>query len=75
MSAASLQDVALGYSGAPVLTGLSFSVAPGERLGVLGPNGGGKTTLFRVVSTLQHNPVSSFFKDDSPRVARAARPR
>jgi ABC-type Mn2+/Zn2+ transport system ATPase subunit len=41
--------VAAGYGGAPVLTGVSFVLNAGERIGVLGPNGGGKTTLFRVL--------------------------
>ncbi len=31
---------------------MTFAVNPGEIFGLLGPNGGGKTTLFRIVSTL-----------------------
>ncbi|HKY60820.1 MAG TPA: ABC transporter ATP-binding protein [Gemmatimonadota bacterium] len=31
---------------------MSFRVARGERFGLLGPNGGGKTTLMRILSTL-----------------------
>src|SRR5215218_3064107 len=31
---------------------VSLEVAPGEIFGLLGPNGGGKTTLFRILSTL-----------------------
>ncbi len=42
-------DLAVGYGGRPVLHGLDFAVVPGERVGVLGPNGGGKSTLFRAV--------------------------
>lgn len=34
------------------LDGVSFDVAPGEWFALLGPNGGGKTTLFRICSTL-----------------------
>lgn len=34
------------------LRGVSFSVAPGDLFALLGPNGGGKTTLFRIVTTL-----------------------
>jgi ABC-2 type transport system ATP-binding protein len=34
------------------LTRVSLDVGPGEVFGVLGPNGGGKSTLFRVLSTL-----------------------
>lgn len=39
----------LGYGGEPVLRGLDFSAAPGDAVCVLGPNGGGKTTLFRAL--------------------------
>ena len=35
----------------PALRGVTFSVEPGELFGVLGPNGGGKTTLFKILST------------------------
>jgi ABC-2 type transport system ATP-binding protein len=34
------------------LAGLSFQVPAGEIFGFLGPNGGGKTTLFRILATL-----------------------
>src|SRR5450756_2225891 len=34
------------------LDGVSFAVPRGEIFGLLGPNGGGKTTLFKIVSTL-----------------------
>ena len=40
----------IGYDAGPVLDGLEFAIAPGERVGVLGPNGGGKSTLFRVLT-------------------------
>jgi ABC-type Mn2+/Zn2+ transport system ATPase subunit len=41
--------LAAGYGGPPVLHGVSFAARPGERVAVLGPNGGGKTTLFRTL--------------------------
>jgi ABC-type Mn2+/Zn2+ transport system ATPase subunit len=44
-----VEGLAAGYGAGPVLGDVSFAVAAGERVGVLGPNGGGKTTLFRVL--------------------------
>ena len=41
--------LAAGYGGPPVLSGVSFHAGAGERVAVLGPNGGGKTTLFRTL--------------------------
>ncbi|NLL95224.1 MAG: ABC transporter ATP-binding protein [Thermoplasmatales archaeon] len=35
------------YGGKPVLQDVSFSIRPGEMLGILGPNGCGKTTLLK----------------------------
>jgi len=48
-SAALVNDLVAGYGGAPVLRDVSFEARRGERLAVLGPNGGGKTTLFKVL--------------------------
>jgi ABC-type Mn2+/Zn2+ transport system ATPase subunit len=41
--------LAAGYGAAPVLTDVSFAADPGQTVCVLGPNGGGKTTLFRAL--------------------------
>jgi ABC-2 type transport system ATP-binding protein len=40
------------YGSRQALAGLDLTVARGEVFAVLGPNGGGKTTLFRLLSTL-----------------------
>ena len=42
-------DLAAGYGRIPILGGVSFSVARGEFIGVLGHNGMGKTTLLRTL--------------------------
>ena len=39
-----LEAVSAGYGHTTILEDLSFSVAPGERLGIIGRNGAGKTT-------------------------------
>jgi ABC-type Mn2+/Zn2+ transport system ATPase subunit len=44
-----VEEVAAAYNSAPVLADVSFRAAPGQSVCVLGPNGGGKTTLFRVL--------------------------
>lgn len=46
-----LSDVHFAYQPErPVLTGVSLRVEAGRRLAVVGPNGGGKTTLFRLAA-------------------------
>jgi ABC-2 type transport system ATP-binding protein len=40
------------YGRRTALDGISFKIAAGEIFGFLGPNGGGKSTLFRILSTL-----------------------
>jgi ABC-type Mn2+/Zn2+ transport system ATPase subunit len=44
-----VRELATGYGGPPVVAGVTFDLRPGERIGVLGPNGGGKSTLFRAL--------------------------
>ncbi|MCC6502671.1 MAG: metal ABC transporter ATP-binding protein [Deltaproteobacteria bacterium] len=44
-----VRDVSFGYAGNPILQDITFDVREGEYLGIIGPNGGGKTTLFKVI--------------------------
>jgi len=47
-----LQDLAFGYAHREVGRDVTFSLSGGEVLCLLGPNGGGKTTLFKTVLRL-----------------------
>ncbi|WP_119065662.1 ribosomal protection-like ABC-F family protein [Aggregatilinea lenta] len=46
-----VSNVSKQFPGAddPVLKNITFSVNPGERVGLVGPNGSGKTTLLRII--------------------------
>jgi ATP-binding cassette subfamily F protein uup len=59
-----LESVSKSYGTTSVLDGVSLGVAARERIGVVGRNGGGKSTLLRMITELD--------PPDSGRVARAA---
>jgi ABC-type Mn2+/Zn2+ transport system ATPase subunit len=48
--AVAVRELAAGYGREPVLHAVDFALQPGQSLCVLGPNGGGKTTLFRALT-------------------------
>jgi len=52
MSVISVQDIKRNYGKVEALKGLSFDVEKGEIFGLIGPDGAGKTTLFRILTTL-----------------------
>mgnify|MGYP001190832485 FL=1 len=43
-----VKDISKSFDGRPILKKLSLKVYPGECVGILGPNGCGKTTLFSI---------------------------
>jgi ABC-type multidrug transport system ATPase subunit len=52
MSAISVQNIKRNYGKVEALKGLNFEVEKGEIFGIIGPDGAGKTTLFRILTTL-----------------------
>ena len=77
MNAIEVGAVGHDYGSRRALDGVTFAVARGEIFGLLGPNGGGKTTLFRILSTLMAPTEGSarvLGLDSSPMVRRTHRP-
>ena len=67
MSAALLtvNGVSKRFGGFVALYGVSLALAPGERLGLIGPNGSGKTTLINCIyGTLRNDGGSVVFEGD-----------
>lgn len=44
-----IENLSVSYGQTPALTGVSLDIFEGEYLGIIGPNGGGKTTLLRSI--------------------------
>ncbi len=63
------------YGTRPALRDVNLEVREGEMFGILGPNGGGKTTLFRILATLlrPHGGRASIFGRDVVAQARDVR--
>jgi branched-chain amino acid transport system ATP-binding protein len=45
-----VSGLAKAFGGLTAVSGLSFSIGPGELLSIIGPNGAGKTTLFNLLT-------------------------
>jgi ABC-2 type transport system ATP-binding protein len=52
MPACLVRDLVRDYGSLRALAGISFEIQPGEIFGLIGPNGSGKTTTLRIISTL-----------------------
>lgn len=48
----SVQHINKSYNGIPAVKDISFEVNQGELFGLIGPDGAGKTTIFRILTTL-----------------------
>ena len=45
-----LNNISAGYGDKPILAGVKLSLAPGDRIGLLGVNGAGKSTLIKLLA-------------------------
>src|SRR5829696_1061709 len=53
MALLQLRGIVKSFGSRTILDGLDFDVDPGARVGVIGPNGGGKSTLMRILAGLE----------------------
>lgn len=58
------ENVSFAYGEAPVLRDVSFSVAPGETVVMLGVSGSGKSTILKLVSGLAHAQTGRIWVGD-----------
>ncbi len=45
-----LRDITKSYGGRVLLDNFSYTLKPGDRIGIIGPNGAGKTTLLEIIT-------------------------
>src|SRR3954471_14578894 len=50
MALIAARGIGKSFGSRSILSGLDFDIEPGSRLGVIGPNGGGKSTLLRILA-------------------------
>src|SRR4051812_4453880 len=50
MALITVKDLQIGFRGPPLLEGVSCQIEPGQRIGLLGRNGAGKTTFLRLLT-------------------------
>ena len=62
-----LENIGVRLAGRQILSGVSFSVAPGQFTGLIGPNGAGKTTLLRVILGLQQPTEGRVLLNGTPK--------
>lgn len=63
-----LEDVAVGYNNVPVLSKLNMNLVENERIGLLGRNGNGKSTLAKLISGALKPLAGTVFKSPKLRV-------
>lgn len=64
MSLLRAENIGFAYGAAPILNDVSFDIAKGELVSVLGPNGCGKTTLLKILLGILTPTAGSVFLND-----------
>ncbi len=64
-----LKDIAVTLGGAPLLEGAELSIAPGDRIALVGRNGSGKSTLLRIAAGQTAPDRGTRFQQPTARLA------
>jgi ATP-binding cassette subfamily F protein 3 len=64
----SFENVTFGYTGAPVVRGVTFAVHENERVGFIGGNGEGKTTLLKLMLGALSPDEGEIFRKNGARI-------
>lgn len=72
MQVASLQNITSHYGADEVLSGVSFQINSGDKLGMIGVNGSGKTTILRILTGQQEQTAGEILIPSDVRVGYVA---
>lgn len=72
MIALELQKLSLGYNGKAIIKDVDFTVTPGELVGLIGPNGCGKSTIIKAMSRIL-TPLSGKILVDGKDITKLSR--
>ena len=64
-----IQELTIGYRGPSLLSEVSCRIEPGEKIGLLGRNGSGKTTFMRLISGQEQAQSGTIEMSEGTRVA------
>ena len=73
MIIADINNLARIHGGRTIFTGLSWTIQDGEKIGLVGPNGIGKSTLLRTLAGLEAADAGAITLRRGTRVRRGAR--
>lgn len=69
MALLTVRDLKRQFDTEPVFSNVSFDVQPGERIGLVGPNGTGKTTLMRILAGVDHEDFGEVERPSNVKIA------
>ena len=67
------RGITKSFGGRSILRGTDLDVEAGSRIGILGPNGGGKSTLMRILAGLDEADAGTVTRRRGPSRARSSR--